>query len=86
MSKITHYLKHDGSNYDEFIEAMPREAQAIMQEMETKSIDGITDYSELKEFQIRLEKLGYTFDYSLDAEPYEFKQIGAEVTEEEFWG
>jgi hypothetical protein len=33
------------------------------------------NYQECKEFQSRLESMGYTFDYSLDATPFNLRKI-----------
>lgn len=79
------YLKQDGSNYDEFIEAIPFEARKIMERIETLCIGGAR-YEDLSNILVEFEKCGYTFNYYLDAEPYEFKKIGVEVSVNEFWG
>lgn len=38
-------------------------------------------YWELESIRIQVEKLGYTFDYGLDAEPYDLRPIGIELNQ-----
>lgn len=79
------YLKMDGSNYEEFIASLPDKAKGVMERIEAVCSDGAS-YEELRNLLKEFEECGYTFDYYLDAEPFEFKKIGVEVSEEEFWG
>jgi len=37
--------------------------------------DDAGSYWELERIRIQVEKLGYTFDYGLDAEPYDLRPI-----------
>lgn len=65
-------LNNDGSNYDDFVAELPPEVLSIFRQMETDAIDGF-NYEQLAEYSQRLEKYGLTFDYYLDAEPFDFE-------------
>jgi len=52
-------------------ELIPHEVQAVL---DTFSEDA-NPYWELERIRIQVEKLGYTFDYGLDAEPYDLRPI-----------
>ena len=52
-------------------ELIPQEVQAVL---DTLSEDA-NSYLELERIQKQVEKLGYTFDYGLDAEPYDLRPI-----------
>jgi hypothetical protein len=43
--------------------------------------DEIDTYKELSRILIEVEKLGYTFDYGLDAEPYGLRLISVKLTD-----
>lgn len=49
-------------------ELIPHEVQAVFNKE-------IYTYKDLKRIQKQVEKLGYTFDYGLDAVPYELRKI-----------
>ena len=50
---------------------IPHEVQAVL---DTLSEDA-NSYWELERIRKQVEKLGYTFDYGLDAEPYDLRLI-----------
>lgn len=50
---------------------IPAEIQAIF----NTANEHIDQYKELARILKEVEKLGYTFDYGLDAEPYELHKI-----------
>lgn len=52
-------------------ELIPTEIQTVL---DTFNEDSDT-YAELKRVQLEVEKLGYTFDYTLDAVPYDLRKI-----------
>ena len=52
-------------------ELIPQEVQAVL---DTLSEDA-NSYLELERIQKQVEKLGYTFDYGLDAEPYDLRPM-----------
>ena len=56
---------------------IPHEVQAVL---ETFSEDA-NSYWELARIQKQVEKLGYTFDYGLDAEPYYLRLIDIELNQ-----
>lgn len=63
-------------------ELIPREVQAVL---DTLSEDA-NSYWELERIRIQVEKLGYTFDYGLDAEPYDLRPIDIELNQIEEHG
>lgn len=56
---------------------IPQEVQAVL---DTLSEDA-NSYWELERIRIQVEKLGYTFDYGLDAEPYDLRPIDIELNQ-----
>lgn len=62
-------------------ELIPKEVQLVLNtfDMETDS------YYELDLILKELEKIGYVFDYGLDAVPYGLRPIGVELNELEGW-
>ncbi len=54
----------------EIYETLPFEVQGII----LKYADGL-DYDQCQQMQKELNKLGYDFDYGLDAIPYDLKLI-----------
>ena len=58
-------------------ELIPHEVQAVL---ETLSEDA-NSYWELESIRIQVEKLGYTFDYGLDAEPYALRPIDIQLNQ-----
>ena len=56
----------------EFYEDQPKEVSSILEQF--GSFEEL-DYKQLKEMQLNLETIGYTFDYGLDAQPYNLRKI-----------
>jgi hypothetical protein len=63
-------------------ELIPSEVQEIL---ETFDEDKPNTYLELDRLVNELEKVGYTFDYYLDAEPYGLRPKNVELEELEGW-
>lgn len=61
-------------NWDNFLEKIPKETKIILDEMQKASEDGF-DYIILADLAKRLEQTGFTFEYSLDAEPFNFREL-----------
>lgn len=61
---------------------IPHEVQAVL---DTLSEDA-NSYWELERIQKQVEKLGYTFDYGLDAEPYDLRLIDIQLNQIEGYG
>ena len=60
-------------------ELIPHEVQVVL---DTLSEDA-NSYLELERIRIQVEKLGYTFDYGLDAEPYDLRPIDIQLNQSE---
>ena len=58
----------------QYPELLPLEVQDLLFEWSDKSIDGL-DYPELEIMLEEFEYYGYTFDYGLDAEPYDLRPL-----------
>lgn len=58
-------------------ELIPNEVQAVL---DTLSEDA-NPYWELERIRIQVEKLGYTFDYGLDAESYGLRPIDIQLNQ-----
>jgi len=52
----------------------PPELMAICERWGDKSLDGLT-YKDCANFLSEVEAVGFTFDYYLDAEPFDLKPI-----------
>jgi len=50
-------------------ELIPKEVKDVLESYEQQAIDGFT-YEDLANLQKAVEAVGYTFDYYLDAEPF----------------
>lgn len=61
-------------------ELIPSEVQEILNEYEEQAMNGF-EYAELAELVKKLESIGYTFDYYLDAEPYALRKVGTKINE-----
>lgn len=55
-------------------EKMPAQLAAIVDKWGDKCTDGLS-YKECAQFQKQVEAIGYTFDWYLDAEPYNLRPI-----------
>jgi len=56
-------------------EQLPQNVKQIVFEMSEVEINEGFDYKKCNKYQSQLEKLGYTFDYELDATPYNLQKI-----------
>jgi hypothetical protein len=65
-------LLEDNSNIEEFTNNLPNKLKDVFADLENECINGL-DYSDLKNYLEIFEKYGYTFEYGLDAEPFDFK-------------
>ena len=52
---------------------IPKEVKDVLESYEQQAIDGFS-YEDLANLQNGIEALGYTFDYYLDAEPYNLRK------------
>lgn len=59
-------------------ELIPNEVQAVL---DTFNEENDNTYAELGRIVRELRKLGYTFNYGLDAEPYGLRPIGIELNQ-----
>ena len=59
----------------ENIEELPLCMQVVCRGYEKKQLEKGLDYPDCKEFLERVERLGYTFEYGLDAEPFNLQKI-----------
>ena len=70
--------------YDLFkhYERQPKELRDVMMRFEQKyNVNDGFSYAELEEMLKAVEKVGYTFDYYLDAVPYGLRPIGVNLEE-----
>ena len=58
----------------EYYELLPLEVQDLLYEWEDRGIDGL-EYRELEIMLEEFEYHGYTFDYGLDAVPYDLRPL-----------
>ena len=65
-------LDDDYTNFDEFEENMSEELFTLWLEFQEAGSDGL-DYPELIYWQKKFEPYGLTFDFSLDAEPFDLE-------------
>ena len=63
-------------------ELIPSDVQEILESFDE---DTPNTYQELNRLVDELAKVGYTFDYYLDAEPYGLRPINMELEELEGW-
>lgn len=59
----------------EHIETLPQPVQDVLNKWEQYEIVNGLSYKELDQFLKELKPLGYSFEYGLDAIPYELKKI-----------
>lgn len=62
----------EGVDLFEDYEDQPKEVKAILANYEMED----NDYETLQNLKAELESIGYTFDFGLDAEPYDLRKIG----------
>ncbi len=69
----------EGGNIDLFeqYDKQPPELKEIVDKYQEKYIEGDMDYKDTEEFLKEVEKIGFTFDYYLDNEPYDLRAIHA---------
>lgn len=58
----------------EYYNEQPQELKDICDKWQEKSVNGL-DYNDCEAFLKEVEAIGYTFDYYLDAEPYNLRKI-----------
>lgn len=56
----------------EYYNEQPKELKAICDKWQEKSVDGLS-YIDCEGFLKEVEAIGYTFNYYLDAEPYNLR-------------
>lgn len=72
------FMEHGGEIDDEGVdlfedyEDQPEEVSVILSKYEVED----NDYDILEQLLAELEEIGYTFEYGLDAEPYDLRKIG----------
>jgi hypothetical protein len=59
-------------DYFEYYEEIP---EAVQQILETYDEDAPNGYAELNRLLEEVQQIGWTFDYGLDAEPFDLHQI-----------
>ncbi len=57
---------------------LPKELQAVLDKWQQKEANVGLDYKDCKAFQEECEAVGYTFDYQLDAQPFNLRLISSE--------
>lgn len=70
----------------EFYEEQPKELKVICDKWMEKYEDEGLDYKDCEQFLKEVESIGYTFDYYLDAEPYNLRAMDFERHEDDFNG
>lgn len=63
-------------------ELIPSEVQAVLETFNEEA----DPYWELERVLKQVEKLGYTFDFYLDAEPYGLRPVGMELNQLDGYG
>jgi hypothetical protein len=64
----------EGGDLFEHYERLPDNVQELYFSWGDRLADG-AEYEDLKQMLLEFEELGYTFDYGLDAEPYDLRAI-----------
>ena len=64
----------EGGDLFEHYERLPDNVQKLYFSWGDRLVDG-AEYEDLKQMLSEFEELGYTFDYGLDAEPYDLRAI-----------
>ncbi len=59
----------------EHYKELPLEVISLTGDMYASQTEKWWDYSDCKEWKLRFEAYGYTFDYGLDAEPYNLRKL-----------
>lgn len=68
-------LKNDGSNINEFLYQIESFGfLPLWEDFQNECINGFS-YESLSNWQDRFKQLGLSFDYGLDAEPYDFELL-----------
>jgi hypothetical protein len=63
----------------EYYEYIPVNVQKVL---DKANLENGLNYDELESLKDKIEKLGFTFDYSLDAEPYNLRKVGTRGSED----
>ena len=56
---------------------LPEELKAVLDKWQQKEASFGLDYKDCKAFQEECEAIGYTFDYQLDAQPFDLRPISS---------
>jgi hypothetical protein len=56
-------------------EMQPKKLKSICDYWNEKELKNGLDYKDCKKFLSQVQKIGYTFDYGLDASPFNLKKI-----------
>lgn len=56
-------------------ELLPAHVLAIIERMNEQQDKGKWDYEDCEHYRKELNKIGYTYDFGLDAEPYNLRKI-----------
>lgn len=62
----------------EYHQQQPKKVKKILQKFKKKLINGMS-YKDCSQLQIELEKINYTFEYGLNAEPYALRRVGINI-------
>jgi hypothetical protein len=53
---------------------MPEDVKEVFKQIEKQSLEGF-DYQQLADYLYKFNLIGWTFEYYLDAEPYNFRPM-----------
>lgn len=67
-------LKENETDLFQHSEKQPKELKFILDKYNEKIENGLT-YEEVKNLEKEVNKIGYTFDYGLDAVPYNLRKM-----------
>ena len=70
----------------EHYEDQPAYLKIICDKWQQKLEEDGLDYKNCKSFLNEVEKIGYTFEYGLDAEPFNLRKLDHEKHEDPFFG
>lgn len=87
-TSILEFLKENVQYHDlfEYYDEQPTELREITTKYLAELEEGETDkYQILKRFMDEVYKIGYVFDYGLDAQPYGLRPIGVKLNQLVGW-